>query len=275
MLEKFVDKLMEDVLSNVDLQNIHDNPLKYYSNLSSLFSVAISLLNEKLIDHQFQSLEEEISFFKCQKPRLLAEQHCSHYRAEALHDCQNLSKDSRDKYFQYQIQRIDAFFSDHKDFSSYLAIGSHRFDKVYFTRLTNRLQLNVDYYLVDKDFRTTCEKGHIMGKMISKKRLSIYFQSQLQKEPFHITSEGPISTRKLKWNGSQTDLVELIYALKAAGYINDSTLNISDVLSQVFGLNSIQTYKIWHKIKNRKSNPTRLTSRLLEAILQQIKEENE
>ena len=111
----------------------------------------------------------------------LAEQHYSHYRAEALHDCQNLSKDARDEYNRYQIQRIDAFFSDHKDFNSYLAIGSHRNDKVYFTRLSKRAQLNFDYYLVDKDFRTTCEKGHILGKMISKKGYPFIFNLSFKK----------------------------------------------------------------------------------------------
>jgi len=275
MLEEYVDKLIEDVISNVDIQTIQPNSLKYFSCQTSLYSVAITLLNEKLIDHQFQSLKEEISFFKNQKPRLLAEQHYSHYRAEALQDCQNLSKEARDEYFRYQIQRIDAFFSEHKEFGTYLALGNHLLDKQYFTRLSNRSFLNVDYYLVDKDFRTTCEKGHIMGKIISKKRLSIYFQSQLKKEPIHLTSDGINSTKNLNWNSSPTDLVELIYALKISGCINDTLSNISEVMSQVFGIGPIDTYKTWSRIKSRKKNPTQLLSRLLESLSEQIKEENE
>jgi len=275
MLEKFVDKLLEEVRSNVSLQEMQSNQLKYFMFQASLYSNAVTALNEKIKNHEFLSLEAEIFFFKNAKPKLLAEQHYAYNRAQIIQDCQHLSKDVSEEYFQREIQKIDAFFYDHKDFCTYLSLGDDHYDKYYFTRLSKRSNQNVDYYLADKDFRTTCEKGHIIGKIRSKKMLLTYLQSLLQKKHLNTSSDGLISINKLNWNGSQTDLVELIYALKTAGCINDTLLNISDALSQVFGSGNIDAYKIWHRIKSRKQNSTRLLSRLLESLIERIDEEKE
>ncbi len=273
MLEEFVDKLLEEVHSIVEMHQLHSNPLKYYSIQASLFSTAMTKLNKKVVSHYFNSIQEEISFFKNAKPKLLAELHYSHYRTQSLRHCQYISKGAKEKYIRYELQKIDAFFLEHKEFCSYLSIGEVQFDMDYFTRLSKRSNPKVNYYLGDKDYRSTCKKGHIIGKIISKKRLSIYFQSLLEKESLNGSPEDTISINKLNWNGSQTDLVELIYALKAAGCINDTLLNISDVLSQVFGSNNIDTYKVWNRIKNRKHNSTRLLTRLLESLIEQIEDE--
>ncbi len=274
MLDEFVDKLLEEVHSVSESHLMQSNLLKYYSMQASLFSAAITKLNEKIVDYSFLSLEEEIYFFKHTKPKLLAEQHYSHSRVRSLRHCHNLSKDAKEKYIKHELQRIDKFFLEHKDFCSYISIGEIHYDEDYFTRLSNNPKPTVDYYLTDKNFRTTCKKAYIIGKIISKKRLSIYFQSLLQNEALNNSPENIKSLNKLKWNGSQTDLVELIYALKAAGFVNDTTLNISDVFSHVFGFDSLDTYKTWNRIKGRKNNPTRLLTNLLEALSKQIEEEN-
>ncbi len=275
MLEEYVDELIEEVYSILEMHQLQSNPLKRFSVQASLFSAAMTKLNEKIIDHSFQSIEEEISFFKNAKPKLLAEQHYSYSRVRSLRHCQNLSKEATEKHIKHELQRIDNFFLEHKDFCSYLSVEDRHLDQDYFTRLSKLPNPKVDYYLGAKDFRTTSKKGYIIGKIISKKRLSIYFQSQLKNDSPDKSSYIPNSIKKLNWNGTQTDFVELIYALKAAGYVNDSTLKISEVLSLVFGLDNVDAYKIWYKIKNRKINATLLTFNLLEALTKQIKEENE
>ena len=275
MLEEFVDKLMEEVHSILKLHQVQSNLLKYYSIQASLFSTAMTKLNEKIADYNFQSIEEEINFFKNTKPKLIAEQHYSYSRIRSLRHCQNLSKDAKEEYIKNELLRIDKFFLEHKDFCSYISVGEVHFDEDYFTRLCKNSMPTVDYYLSDKNFRTTCKKAYIIGKMISKKRLSIYFQSLLENEPDKPAPNGHILIKTQNWNASHTDLVELFYALKAAGCLNGSISNISEAFTQFFGIDSIDTYKTWSRIRGRKSNPTRLISKLLEALSKQIKEENE
>ena len=275
MLEEFVDKLIEEITSISELHLMQSNLLKYYSVQASLFANAMSEVNKKIDTYDFQSTEEEINFFKNTKPKLIAEEHYSYSRVRCLHNCQNLSKEAKEKFVKRELQRIDNFFLEHKEFCSYLSVGNNHLDENYFTRLSNNSTPTLDYNLSDKNSRTTSKKGYIIGKIISKKRLSVYFQSLLEKDSANRLTDNSYSTKKLNWNGTQTDLVELIYALKVSGCINDSLSNITEVTRQIFGLEPIDTYKTWSRIKSRKKNATPLLTRLLESLTQRIKEENE
>ena len=114
-----------------------------------------------------------------------------------------------------------------------------------------------------------------MSKMLSKKKLSSYLQDVLHMDPLHKMSNGLQIIGKLNYNGTQTELVELIYALKASGLLDDSIIRISEVLNKVFGVNNLHTYKTWQKIKERKIDQTRLMTKMQRSLLKQITKEIE
>ena len=261
----------------VDMNNYldQDNQLKYYTHRASLYSEAVKDLNNAVVRYEFENIEEEISFFKTTKPLLLSEQHYSYHRAQLLEKCHNLSKKGRDDVVTTKLHRIDTFFSSHQEFCTYYELGNADKDKDYFVRLSSRSSVNLDYNLVDKDYRSTCEKGHTIGKMLSNKKLSEYFQQVLHLDPLHNMTKGLHAVGQLNFNGTQTEMVELIYALKACNLLNDSISRISEVLSQSFGFPAPDTYKIWQKIKERKMDQTRLLTKMQKAMQQQIRTEME
>lgn len=273
MLEKYITRLMAGVQSEMDTYPQKDSQLKYFTRRALLYSKAIAELNSKLITHEFQSTEEEIHFFKSLKPQLLAEQHYHFKRAQILQDCQHISKAKRDAYLQNKIALIDSFFLDNREFSTYLSLDKTHRDTEYFVRLSTRSTTNLDYNLVDKDARTTCEKGHTIGKILSKKKLLIYLQSLLAEDPLLNMSAGLQVIGNLNWTGTQTEAIELIYALKTAGLLDDTISRIAEVLGQAFGFQSLDTYKTWQKIKERKLEPTKLMSKLQRSLAKQIKQE--
>jgi|GEM_PF-3090777 len=273
MLENYVNKLKAGVQSDMDSYVHKHNLLKYFSQRALLYSRAIASLNEKLITYNFSSREEEIQFFKIIKPTLLAEQHYSFKRAMILQECQHISKKSRDIYIGNKIARIDSFFKDHNEFLRYQDHDCTHNDELYFVRLSTRKNINLDYNLVDKDPRTTCEKGHTIGKVASKKRLLSYLQSLLRQDPLHDISHGLQVVGKLEWKGTRTEVVELIYALKSVGLLEDSISRIAEVLGSAFGYPTLDTYKTWQKIKERKIEPTKLMSKLQRSLEEQIRAE--
>ena len=275
MLENYTNRLLDRVQADIDKFQYQENQLKYYTYRASLFSKAVKDLNNVVVKHEFENVEEEISFFKTIKPILLSEQHYSFHRAQLLQKCHNLSKAGRDDIVKTKLQRIDSFFSVHQEFCTYYELGEAHRDKDYFVRLSSRSSVNLDYNLVDKDYRSTCEKGHTIGKMLSKKKLSEYFQQVLHLDPLHNMTKGLQAVGQLNFNGTQTEMVELIYALKACNLLNDSISRISEVLSQSFGFPAPDTYKVWQKIKERKMDQTRLLTKMQKAIQQQIRTEIE
>lgn len=244
MLENYTNRLLARVQNDMENYSYQNNQLKFYTHRALLYSKAVNELNKAVIDHKFDNIEQEISFFKNIKPKLLTEQHYSFHRAQVIQQCHNLSKTGRDSVVRVKLQRIDSFFSVHQEFCTYYDLEHTQKDREYFVRLTSRESMNLDYNLVDKDYRSTCEKGHIIGKMLSKKKLSEYFQEVLHLEPLHNMTKGLHAVGQLNYNGTQTEMVELIYALKASGLLNDSITRISEVLSHSFGFPTSGTFKI-------------------------------
>ena len=159
MLDIIVDKLIEEVRSNMKLHDLNFNQLKYFTIQAYLYSNSICQLNKKIVDYKFQSLEEEICFFRNIKPKILAEKHYSYSRIRSLRHCQYLSKVAKEEYIRNELQRIDKFFLEHKEFCSYISVGEIHSDEDYFTRLCKSSKPNVDYYLSDQNFRTTSKKA--------------------------------------------------------------------------------------------------------------------
>ncbi len=275
MLEKYVTKLLARVQSESDQQPTRNSKLKQFTTKANLYSIAVTELNKFVKDYSFTSLDEEINFFKHIKPKLLMQQHYCFHRAQLLQQYVNLSKDARDTIVRAKLNRIDSYFQVHHDFCTYYELGHTDKDKEYFVRLSSRSAINLDYNLVDKDFYTTCEKGHAVGKMLSKKKLSTYLQKVLHLDPLHNMSNGLQIIGKLNFKGTPTELVELIYALKASDLLDDSIVRISEVLGNVFDILPLHTYKIWQKIKERKIDQTRLMTKMQHSLLKQITKEIE
>lgn len=275
MLENYVNRLISNVEEELNRMPDATNQLKLFTLKASLYSQAIKELNNKIIQHEFQDLNEEIHFFKYLKPKLLSQQHYCFHRAQILQECHNLSKCGRDEILSAKLSAIDSFFKIHHKFCTYHEMGHTHKDNRYYVRMSNRAFHNLDYNLADKDFRTTCEKGHILGKIHSKKLLSKYLQKVIHLEPLHDMTKGLPIVSTLKYNGTPTELVELVYALKEAGLVDDNISRISEVLGRVLGISEINTYKIWQKIKERKIDQTRLLTKLQKSLTKRIKQEIE
>ena len=263
------------MLTEIDQLPSYNSKLKLVTDKAHLYSLAVKELNSTISKYEFSSLEEEINFFKFIKPKLLMEQHYCYHRAQLLQKYVNLSKDARDEVVKAKLSRIDSYFKVHDDFCSYYELGDTHKDKEYFVRLSSRSTINLDYNLVDKDFNTTSEKGHAIGKMLTKQKLSTYLQEVLHLAPLHNMSNGLQIIGKLNFKGTPTELVELIYALKASDLLDDSIVRISEVLNHIFDISNLQTYKIWQKIKERKIDQTRLMTKMQQSLIKQITKEME
>ncbi len=275
MLENYINKLWVGIHHSIDNYPAKDNQLKSFNYKAIVYSKAIQELNAFIVNYPFKDIEEEVTFFKYSKPKFLKEQHYFYHRAHLIQECSNLSKVARDQIINNKLDRIDKFFATNKAFCNYYELGKTHLDEQYFVRLSSKNSIASDYNLADKDFRSTCEKGHTIGKMKSKILLSNYLQRLLTVDPTHKMSHGLKVIGKLNYKGTQTEMVELVYALKSAGLLDDTIARISEVLSQVFGFSATGTYKTWQKIKERKIDQTRLLTKLQKSLSDQIKAEVE
>lgn len=275
MLENYVNRLMERVLDEVNELPSTASQLQVYSKKAELYSLAIKNLNNHIINYDFRSLENEIHFFKAIKPKILAEQHYCYSKAKLLQQCNYQSKDSRDQLLIDTLADIDSFFKVNQKYVTYVELNQGHKDNRYYVRLSTRKSFNLDYNLVDKDVRFTSEKGHLLGKIHSKRKLSRYLQRILHLEPLHDMSKGLQVMGTLNYSGTTTELVELIYAIKEAGLVKDNVARICEVIGEAMGVKNLKPYKVWQKIKERKMGHTRLLTKLEKSLSKRIRQEIE
>ncbi|KWW27321.1 MAG: Tetracycline regulation of excision, RteC, partial [bacterium P3] len=63
---------------------------------------------------------------------------------------------------------------------------------------------------------------------------------------------------KLKWTGKTAELVELIYGISVMGSVNDGTIQLKELVEELFNFFGIENtkgcYRIYNDIKMRKSD---------------------
>ena len=91
---------------------------------------------------------------------------------------------------------------------------------------------------------------------------------------FYDTSlNRPVTNNHLHWTGSKTDLVELIYALKTSGVINNGDYQIKEligVFSDIFNIELGNFYKTFSEIRNRANNQTKFINKLALNLVKKI-----
>ena len=80
------------------------------------------------------------------------------------------------------------------------------------------------------------------------------------------------------WSGSKIDLVELIYALKHSGLINNGNTEVKELathLGKVFNIElEDNIYRIYQDIKLRKTVRTKFLNKLADNLNQKLNEED-
>lgn len=158
------------------------------------------------------------------------------------------------------------------DFGRYVNSGATHFDKEYYTRdyLETFHITTSKFYFQDPEFCTP--RDMLLGKYRAYDWLATYLDEKKFKIRNGLSSKQksikPIE--KIDWPFSNTDYVELLYALCAKGLgkqDNQSIMQVSRKLQQIFDFTPKDIYKTYHDIKNRKNSRTLFLDELSTSLL--------
>jgi hypothetical protein len=158
-------------------------------------------------------------------------------------------------------------------------MNSTSLDDKYFVRGKEDIHLYQDslMFYVDLDFSTSHD--YVVAQILANDRLEVYLNREL--ESLSIKSSNPNwgqlgdSVQNLQWTDSKTSLVELIYALHAAGVFNKANCEIRELAAffeQAFSIRLTDIYRTYLEIKIR-STPTKFLDSLKSALLRRMEEE--
>ena len=278
-------ELLENILSEIDVE-IDEIDLYGYDIVENSLSMVHRLqeilndLKAKLQTYSFPAKEDEITFFKTQKPEILGRLLFFYkiYRIET--QCPNGSNDVIRNYINKELDNLTYFFNRNLDFYQYYRSHSTLYDEYYFVRGKSDLRLCTDSAQFDKDPNFSTGYDYKVAKIIANEMLRIYLNKRLVKLETNAQVEDNLQKclkYPFRFTGKKVFLIELGYSLVSSGDINNGNVEIKEMmnfLGTVFQVELGDYYAAYIAMKERKKDRTAYLSRLQDSLVKRMDEDD-
>lgn len=236
-------------------------------------------LHNQLQTYIFLSKEEEISFFKNQKPELLGRLLYFYkiYRIET--QCPTGSNEVVRLYINKELDSLTYFFNRNLDFYQYYRSNSTIYDEYYFLRGNIDIRLCTDSAQFDKDPKFSTGYDYKVAKIIANEMLRIYLNKRLIKLETDNQIEDNLQRLNkypFRFTGKKVFLVELGYSLASSGDFNNGSVEIKEMmnfLSTVFHTDLGDYYAAYIAMKERKDR-TAYLHHLVDCLIKRMNEDD-
>mgnify|MGYP000042618023 FL=1 len=275
---------LADILYKVDIE-IDNIDLYGYDIIETSLSMVHRLQNvlvdlrDELQTYTFPTKEEEIYFFKNQKPELLGRLLYFYkiYRIET--QCPTGSNEVIRLYINKELDSLTYFFNRNLDFYQYYRSHSTIHDEHYFLRGRTDIRLCTDSAQFDKDPNFSTGYDYKVAKILANEMLRIYLNKRLQKLECdsYIEDKQTVTTKiPIRFTGKKNALIELGYALVSSGDINHGNIEIKEFmkyLSSIFNIDLGGYYDAYISMKERKDQ-TAYLNLLAEKLSKRMREDD-
>ncbi len=234
----------------------------------------LSEVKEHVLKRGFKNIEEEIRFFKYQKPVILSKliYYNAIYKIETKKPYG--AKPIR-KYLNKELKKLKRFFDNNLDFYKYYRSNNSLLDEKYFVRGRHDIKLWLDTYYFQSDQSFSTSHDYKVAKIIANDLIQVYIEDQLHHKFKKNKSK---AQKKLKWTGSKVALIELIYVLYYQNVFDNGNNDIREVaqyFESAFGIDLGNFYQTYLELRNRKMNRTKFLDALREELIRRMDEQDE
>ena len=216
-----------------------------------------------IVDYEFKTKLDEISFFKCTKPKIYSKliYYVKLFNIEGKRP--RGSNKSQVKYLNNYIEKLQTYFNDNLDFYHYYRREATVFDEQYFLRGKADIRLFPDsfHFFVDEQFATSHDST--VATILAYDLLIVHLKREIDK----LENNGNYaslrllqSKTKITWTAHKIYLIELIYALHSTDVINNGTVDIKDIayfVEKTFKVDLGDYYRAFLEIRMRKNGRTK------------------
>lgn len=217
------------------------------------------------VSAEFESVESEIEFYKKVRSGFEAE---LIYLGEVYFILSTLPKCKKEaiRYLKKQFVPIRLYCRRYQWLYEYWTLGSSELDQQLFLRRLGEKPKTLI-------FSFPLPLGDIYAvpatKAFARFQAFQELQGFLEKQMALLENKSGHANSSIKWTTTKAALVELAYALKASGSVNNGNASIRDIanhLEQVFGQDLSQFYRTFQEIRIRKNSRTTFLDRLKEKL---------
>ncbi len=273
-MEKFHNDMLcklETAINELEAES--DCSLQRIETVILLIMECLYKVKEYVLKKGFKNTNEEIRFFKYQKPAILAKliYYNTIYKIETNkpHGTKSIRQ-----YLNRELKNLKRYFDNNLDFYKYYRTNSSYLDEKLFVRNNHDIKLCLDtrYYQFDPNFSTSHD--YMIAKIIANGLIQVYLEDQL----YNNQKGKSIASRKLIWTGSKVALIELIYALHYQGAFNNGNADIKLItryFENTFNINLGNFYQTYLELRSRKMKQTKFLDTLREGLIRKMEEQDE
>lgn len=230
----------------------------------------IRKLKGLVIHHHFESIAEEVYFFKNLKPKFVSKYL---YYIQVLNIESGkpvLGKLSLKKFYSDRIRKYNKVYEADKDFYNYVRRKATYLDHKYFVRNAYDLKMKLPDYLYSFDEGFTTYYDHQVSVFLANEKIISFLIGKMKELEIHeVVKLQPL--KKLQWTASKVSLAELIYALHNSRCINAGSLELSEtikIFEKLLNIDLNNFHKVISEIKSRKNIRTKFLQNLQDNLNQ-------
>ncbi|MEP5613550.1 MAG: RteC domain-containing protein [Cyclobacteriaceae bacterium] len=255
-----------------EIENATTSKIEKCSKKLSHCQLLIRQLRDAYLSKLSNDKIGDVDFFKVIKPKFSSELQFQTLLFNYYKSNPRGSLKLKKQYLNECLERESQFISLHSEFYQYTLIGETHLDHIYFERIDYDLRIHSGLeFPTDLAFSSPADLT--LSKLESSQRFIQFLKNELHALKNPTLDPSWEFTRNLNWNGSKTDLIELVYALTAAKAIDAELKDTIQLLEKIFNVDLGNFYRTYTDIK-LKRNPASFLDELKTNLLEKIRKEN-
>jgi hypothetical protein len=273
-----IDSIIEELNNMIQVKELEFiDVLTNAPQIISSLELGFEKLKWLISNYEFKEQNEEIIFFKIQKPKLFSKL-IYYQKIYHLELNRPVSSYQTQRFFlERELEHINIFWSSNVDFIQYYRSGKTSMDEFYFLRGKRDIELNLDSFYFERDPKFSTYFDFKVSKLLANDLLAAYINYELTKlkqQENEFEALSPVFSQE-KWTDKKTALVEIIYSIHEEKSINAGQIEIkalATILGKIFNVDLSDIYHIYLEIRSRKTNRTEYLSRLIKALNKRMDE---
>ncbi len=264
---------LEEAIGNLEFDA--DSLIQRSEAVIHLIVECLSKLKEYILRRGFNTIDEEIYFFKYLKPTIVSKLifYNAVYKIETRKPYG--AKPIR-KYLNKERKKLKRFFDNNLDFYKYYRSNNTFLDEKFFVRGKHDIKLCLDTYYLQSDQTFCTSHDYKVAKIMANDLIQVYIEDQLYYN--NEQDNELIDLPKLSWRGSKAAMIELIYALHYQGVFDNGNSDIrliAKYFETMFDTDLGNFYQTYLELRNRKMNRTKFLDALRDGLIKKMDEQDE
>jgi hypothetical protein len=267
------DLLTELERSLIEIENNKSVRMMKCSQKITICNDAARELRASYFKANLRSALQQIHFFKEVKPKVFSE---LNYQEKIFHYYNQKPKGSlknQSRYINICLDKVSYTLNNYQEFNIYWQMNATHLDELYFTRRDYDPKLHGSLkHPVDIAFSSPADTT--LSRILAAMRYLQFLKNELYALTNPTLDPSWKHISNLQWQGSKTEMVELVYALHASGAIKGELKGVVAVFEQIFRVDLGNFYRTYTDIKYKKK-PTSFLDALKSSLIEKIRLENE